>query len=218
MSKTFLVLILACTLCAMAGEAAGQIYKWVDEKGTVHFSETPTSEDLKPQGKQNSKEHALEIVTGVETRGPSKEEVLIEYRKQRDREQDAREETKRAEQERRLKATEKATKDQQEEMQLRRDIAADKLEKEAKKFRNSMAGVQMLQDAARLRAGFDLEAPPPPPSEGVHELPGAAIDSKTGQIYPRIQGAIINPRTGEFYPDVGVGYTDPKTGGVIPKN
>jgi len=180
MTRMFLILFLVLSLCPTVKTGfAQQIYKWVDEKGTVHFSETPTSDALKPQGKQNSKERTLEVVTGVEkTREPSKEEVLIEYLKKRDREQEARGETKRAEQERMLKAT----KDQQEEMRLemqrRRDKEADMLEKEARKTktiydrsgRPLSSGMtegqrQMLRDAARLRSGFDLEPSPPPSDE-----------------------------------------------------
>jgi hypothetical protein len=122
MSKMFLILIFAFALCAMVEGAAGQqIYKWVDEKGTVHFSETPTSDVLKPQGNQNSKERSLEVVKGLEkTKEPSKEEALIEYRKQRDREQDAREEANRANQQRKLKETMDRKEEMRQEMQQRR--------------------------------------------------------------------------------------------------
>ncbi len=130
MSKWFLVLILACTLCAVTGKTAGQqIYKWVDEKGTVHFSETPPSDSLKPQGKQNPKERTLEVVTGVEkTREPSKEEVLTDYLKKRDRELDAREDARRSEQERMLKTAKDHQEEMRLEMQLRRDREADRLD------------------------------------------------------------------------------------------
>ena len=102
MTRMFLILFLIWGLCVMPGMTAGQqIYKWVDEKGTVHFSDTPTSADLKPQGKQNSKERTLEVVTGVEkTKEPSQEELLIEYSRKRDREQGA---IRQAEQERQEK-------------------------------------------------------------------------------------------------------------------
>lgn len=46
--------------------------------------------------------------------------------------------------------------------------------------------------------------------------PGA-INTRTGEFYPGVAGGIINPRTGEFMPDVGGGYIDPKTGRFIPK-
>ena len=169
MTRMFLILFLIWSLCAMPGMTAGQqIYKWVDEKGTVHFSDTPTSADLKPQGKQNSKERTLEVVTGVEkTKEPSQEELLIEYSRKRDREQGA---IRQAEQERQEKML-KTIKDQQEEIQSRRDRAADMLEKEARKTKTfydhkgrvigsgmTKGQQQMLRDAARLRSGVDLEA------------------------------------------------------------
>lgn len=47
--------------------------------------------------------------------------------------------------------------------------------------------------------------------------PGA-IDIRTGEFYPGVPGGIINPRTGEFMPEVGGGYIDPKTGRFIPKH
>lgn len=178
MSKMLLVLILVCGLCVMAGETMGQqIYKWVDEKGTVHFSETPTTEDLKPQGKQNSKERTLEVVTGVEkAKEPSKEEVLIEYLRKRDREPEALEERGQANQEKRLKAINDQQEEIRLEMQRRRDKEADRLEKEARKTiydpvtGRPLSGMtkgqqQMLRDAARLRSGLDPEASPPPSDE-----------------------------------------------------
>jgi len=178
MTRMFLILFLVWGLCAMPGVTTGQqIYKWVDEKGTVHFSETPTSDDLKPQGKQNSKERTLEVVTGVEkAKELSKEESLIEYQKKRDREQEALEERGQANQERRLKAINDQQEEIRLEMQRRRDKEADRLEKEARKTiydpvtGRPLSGMtkgqqQMLRDAARLRSGFDLEASPPPSDE-----------------------------------------------------
>jgi len=180
MTKMFLILFLSWGLCAMPGVTTGQqIYKWVDEKGTVHFSETPTNEDLKPQGKQNSKERTLEVVTGVEkAKELSKEESLIEYQKKRDREQGALEERGQANQERRLKAINDQQEEIRLEMQRRRDKEADRLEKEARKTKTvydhngrllwsgmTKGQQQMLRDAARLRSGFDLEPSPPPSDE-----------------------------------------------------
>jgi len=180
MTKMFLILFLSWGLCVMPGVTTGQqIYKWVDEKGTVHFSETPTSDNLKPQGKQNSKERTLEVVTGVEkTREPSKEEVLIEYLKKRDREQDALKERKQADQDKRVKAINDQQEEMRLEMQRRRDKEADMLEKEARKTktvydhngrllwsRMTKGQQQMLRDAARLRSGLDPEGSPPPSKE-----------------------------------------------------
>lgn len=42
MEDKLLVVMLVCTL-AGAAPVFGQIYKWVDENGTVHFSDTPPS-------------------------------------------------------------------------------------------------------------------------------------------------------------------------------
>lgn len=171
MSKMFLAFFFVFYLSTMAVNSYGQIYKWVDEKGTVHFSDSPTAEVVKPQGQQTSKERTLEVVTGVETKEPSKEELLIEYLKRRDREQESIRQSEQERQERMFKAV----KDQQEEMQWRRDRAADMLEKEGRKkrvVRDRQGRIiaegitkeqqEMLRDAARLRSGSDFEGSPPP--------------------------------------------------------
>lgn len=230
--KTLLVLILSGALCITAEYAFGQqIYKWVDEKGTVHFSETPTSDTLKPPGKQNSKERTLEVVTGVEkTKQPSKEEALTEYLRKRDRDQEAQEGRIQEEQAKTLKAI----KDHQEEMQHRRDREADMLEKEARKTKTfydhkgrvigsgmTKEQQQMLRDAARLRSGFDLE--PSPPSYDTNqnfkwperEEKRGVTNPRTGELYPRSgSSGYTNPKTGEFFPKSGNGAINPKTGEV----
>ena len=44
-------LIAAACLVLGAGVASAQMYKWVDEKGTTHYSETPPPEDAKTKTK-----------------------------------------------------------------------------------------------------------------------------------------------------------------------
>ena len=68
MLKIFLIfLITFLGFWEMNGNTFGQeVYKWVDEKGTVHFSDNPTSGVSNPQGKQTSKENSNEIVKGIE--------------------------------------------------------------------------------------------------------------------------------------------------------
>ena len=49
-------------------------YKWVDKKGTVHFSDTPPSPTLN-QGKELPKENGIEVLkkleTGKQPKGPA---------------------------------------------------------------------------------------------------------------------------------------------------
>lgn len=53
-SKVFLA-FLVLSLFAIGENTWGQIYKWVDEKGTVHFSDNPTSVTLKSQDESQDK-------------------------------------------------------------------------------------------------------------------------------------------------------------------
>lgn len=176
MLKIFLIfLITFLDFWGMNENTFGQeLYKWVDEKGTVHFSDNPTSGAFNPQGKQTSKENTNEILKGIEigNRHISKDQLLLYHQKS----------TEEAVAERQLKAI----KDQQEERQLRRDRAADMLEKEARKtktvrdYKGNIIGSgmtkgqqEMLRDAARLRSGSDLEASPPP-SDDVQKLKNKA--------------------------------------------
>jgi hypothetical protein len=222
----FLILLITfLSFWGMIGNTFGQeLYKWVDEKGTVHFSDNPTSGVLKSQEKPTFKEDTQKILKGIETgnRHISKDQLILYNQKSTDEDVVGRQL--------------KAIKDQSEELQLRRDRAADMLEKEARKtyvdHKGRALGMtrgqqQMLRDAARLRSGFDFEASPPPeppslpppspPPPPPHQNPGA-INTRTGEFYPGVAGGIINPRTGEFMPEVGGGYIKSRTGEFVPKH
>jgi uncharacterized membrane protein YgcG len=67
MQKTILIMFLIFGFLAFTEKSFGQeFYKWVDEKGTVHFSDTPPSPTLN-QGKEPPKENGIEVLKKLET-------------------------------------------------------------------------------------------------------------------------------------------------------
>ncbi len=54
-SKTFLVFLVLFLLAIGKNSWGDEFYKWVDEKGTVHFSDNPTSVIIKNQDKNKDK-------------------------------------------------------------------------------------------------------------------------------------------------------------------
>lgn len=69
------VLILAC-LFAVAAPAFAELYKWVDENGTVHFSEVPP--EVAPPGGVETRDTrpVAPVVTGQPAPPPEKKEPL----------------------------------------------------------------------------------------------------------------------------------------------
>ena len=55
MKKRMLVLGLIGYLFVMSNPCSAQLYKWVDEKGTIHFSDDPPPVALKTQAKDLAK-------------------------------------------------------------------------------------------------------------------------------------------------------------------
>jgi hypothetical protein len=67
MRKIVLITFLVFGLLAFTENIFGQeFYKWVDNKGTVHFSDTPPSPTLN-QGKEPPKENGIEVLKKLET-------------------------------------------------------------------------------------------------------------------------------------------------------
>ncbi len=84
MLRIFLAFIIILFGLGMIGNGFGQeIYRWVDKKGTVHFSDNPTSGVFHPQEKRSSKENTNEILKGIETgnRRISKDQYILNYQK-----------------------------------------------------------------------------------------------------------------------------------------
>lgn len=68
MAKMIFILSLVLGLLAFGGRSFGQgYYKWVDEKGTVHFTDTPPSGNLGEEEKITTKEDAMKTIKGLET-------------------------------------------------------------------------------------------------------------------------------------------------------
>ena len=50
-------------------------------------------------------------------------------------------------------------------------------------------------------------------------VPDGAINSQTGDFYPKSGKGIVNPQTGDYYPESGPkGYVNPKTWEFIEKD
>ena len=64
MLKTvFLMAFLVFVLSAFTQDIFGQeLYKWVDEKGTVHFSDNPVYARSQQQKEKHSKENGIEVL------------------------------------------------------------------------------------------------------------------------------------------------------------
>lgn len=59
--KTNLWILIVCSTLFFAGTSSAEIYKWVDEKGGIHFSDTPVYTDNEPVN--------VEVVEGTSTPG-----------------------------------------------------------------------------------------------------------------------------------------------------
>jgi hypothetical protein len=66
MKITILVgFLVSLSLISSENIFAQSIYKWVDEKGTVHFSDSPTNSSVNKE-KETSKENGLEVLKKLE--------------------------------------------------------------------------------------------------------------------------------------------------------
>ena len=79
-SMVFLVFVLPAFTQDIFGQ---EFYKWVDEKGTVHFSDNPTYARSQQQ-KEYSKENGIEVLKRSEssnrpTTDPSGKRIIINY-------------------------------------------------------------------------------------------------------------------------------------------
>ncbi len=79
----FLMVFLVFVLSAFTQDIFGQeFYKWVDEKGTVHFSDNPTYARSQ-QLKENSKENGIEVLKKSEpSKRPARDSqgrIIINY-------------------------------------------------------------------------------------------------------------------------------------------
>ena len=85
MRKIVLMVFLIFVLSAFTEDIFGQeFYKWVDEKGTVHFSDNPTSVVFN-QEKDRPKENGIEVLKRKEmgnrsqTTTPEGKRFIIDY-------------------------------------------------------------------------------------------------------------------------------------------
>jgi hypothetical protein len=67
MPKIFLILFIVLVLLGVGEKGFGQyLYKWIDEKGTVHFSEDPPPETAVKEKKQPPTENTAKILKKLE--------------------------------------------------------------------------------------------------------------------------------------------------------
>jgi len=84
MQKIVLITFLVFGLFAFTENIFGQgFYKWVDEKGTIHFSDNPTSSVFN-QEKEPPKENGIEVLKRLERGNRSKAtvsggKIIIDY-------------------------------------------------------------------------------------------------------------------------------------------
>jgi len=85
MRKIVLIVFLVFSLSAFTEKIFGQgLYKWVDEKGTVHFSDNPPS-TVSKQEKEPPKENGIEVLKRKEmgnqsqATSPGGKRIIINY-------------------------------------------------------------------------------------------------------------------------------------------
>ncbi len=80
----FLMLFLVLGLSTLAEDMFGQeLYKWVDEKGTLHFSDNPVYARSQQQKERLSKENGIEVLKKSEPSNRPKRDsegrIVINY-------------------------------------------------------------------------------------------------------------------------------------------
>jgi len=80
----FLVVSVVFVLSAFTEDIYGQeFYKWVDEKGTVHFSDNPTYARRQQEKEKHSKEDGIEVLKRSEPSNQPKRDprgrMVIDY-------------------------------------------------------------------------------------------------------------------------------------------
>jgi hypothetical protein len=189
---------------------AQEIYKWVDEKGTVHLTDDPSTIKLSVQPENAATRKSDEL---------ARQRILKEATPN-------------------LKLPQKSYYDANPEERYLDQV--HEMNKELMKIKKSQRGspppmslspppcmYNQAKNAYQLCYHVTADGKCVHYGEAcgqvghneqkVHTNPGA-IDVRTGEFYPGVAGGIINPRTGEFMPDVGGGFIDPKSGRFIPKN
>ncbi len=68
MPKQVPALLLTLALCAVSTTAAGQIYKWTDEEGNVHFTDKPVAEQAERVEIQSRRTDADKVQAQVQAR------------------------------------------------------------------------------------------------------------------------------------------------------
>jgi hypothetical protein len=80
MRKMALAVFIACTLLAFSGSVFGEsIHKWVDEKGTLNFSDSPQPDVRNHPDKKAIKENTNETVKKLEVGKRAIPQDILKY-------------------------------------------------------------------------------------------------------------------------------------------
>ncbi len=212
------MMLLMAILCLLpiSQIAHAEIYKWVDEKGTVHFTHDPSNIPEKYRDSMKVKEEEVFPSTSPTQRQPSTtypEKSSVD--EQRTRHLRQMKEQAGEEQSQRERAADKVyqqIKDNQNltasqrEMLIQAEIlGSEKLKRDALNPNLTASQREALVNAERLKRGLD----PIKFSSSSPSIPGP---------YVRTGGGLINTETGDFCPKVKGGYLDPKRGFIPAKD
>ena len=207
--------------------AHAEIYKWVDEKGTVHFTEDPAAIPEKYQEKVKTRTTEDDLMTPEERVRARKryEEEVRERLKREKKEYDAKELEKRVKEI--VDQAQRQNDDLQRERQREREKGASTLENDLRSQGLTACQREMLTHSATLgseKLRNDAKNPSLTCSQrealvNAERLRRGLEPIKFTQpaSYIRTGGGAINTETGDFCPKVKGGYLDPKRG-FIPAN
>ena len=78
MPKQLLAVALTLALTAAGTAMAGQVYKWTDEEGNVHFSDTPVDKDAERVAIQSRRTNSERVQASVQARADAAAKVAEE--------------------------------------------------------------------------------------------------------------------------------------------
>jgi hypothetical protein len=186
MVKTLLLFLLVCGLCAISGTTLGQMYKWVDEKGTVHFSDDPSLFNRSKEN-QTSKENAIETIKR------SERQKLLNFKPNymlRRSESEIYEEEM-------SKAIKQA--DEQNEELLGRTKDLNDSQKKSGKLTKDERRERRLERELQQKMNPQPKQDKLPREWEVNPVPGGAWDNK-GNFYTKTPGGYFDPKSGQWLP------------------
>jgi len=210
--------ILLFILILYASNASfAEVFKWVDEKGTVHFTHDPSNIPEKYRDSMKVEDEEVFPSTSPIQRQPSmtypgkssvdeqRARQLKQMKEQAGEEQSQRERAadKLYQQ---IKDNQNLTASQREMLIQAEILGSEKLKRDALNPNLTASQREALVNAERLKRGLDPI-----------KFTSSSSSSPIPGPYIRTGGGLINKETGDFCPKVKGGYLDPKRG-FIPAN